>query len=307
MFVAEKENVIKMIEESKATMCVLESSVATIDAQEAKLQESSPKVRQCIDSFINAQIEILKAEGERLKNEVQITVATQQEDFRAQKDTIFLSLGCLESSVEFTEQALCRGDEAAVLTAKGQLADQLKQGIARAEVEPRETIYYTLEINKPLDNENVRKIAQISKHDEKYKLSICGGNFGHLDETYVDKMCHFVISKEKWKDYDFFSSSNLKTNYSLPLQIVSSFNFAPSMPMNCAQVRITSPCSLKLRTFLIKGKKDSFLFSHRPDEIGTYTIEIIINGRYVQGSPFAWIVKGFLTSRQYRKMDDEID
>ncbi|KAL9958079.1 hypothetical protein ACROYT_G035048 [Oculina patagonica] len=307
IFVAEKEKVLKIVQESKATICVLESSVATVDAQEEKLQESSVKVRECIDGFINAQIEILKAKGEHLKNELQMAVATQEEDFHAQKDTLFLSLGCLKSSLELTEQVLSRGDEAAVLKAKSQLSQQLKQSTARARVKPRDATLHTLEINAPLNNETVLKMAHITKHDEKYKLSVYGGNFGHLEETYVDKVCHFVISKEKSKKHDFLSRSDLCKEHSLPLLNVSSLEFAPSILMNCAHVRIKSPGSINLRAFLIKGENDSFLFSYRPDEIGTYTIEIIINGRYVQGSPFAWIVKGFVTSRQYRKMDDEYD
>ena len=76
---------------------------------------------------------------------------------------------------------------------------------------------------------------------------------------------------------------------------------------NCAQVRIKSPSSVQIHSSIIEGENDCFFFSYRPDEIGTYTIEIIINGRYIHGCPFDWIVKGIVTSRQYRKMDDEFD
>ncbi len=312
IFVAEKEKVLKIVQESKETISALESSVAIVGSQEEKLQENSLKVRQCIDSYINAQFEILKAEGEHLKNEVQRSVAAQEEDFRAQKDTLFLSLGCLKSSLEFTEQALSRGDEAAVLTAKGQLSQQLKQSTARAGAKPRDASFYTLEIDAPLDNETVRKMAHITKHDEEYKLSMFGGNFGYLEETYVDQDCKFVISKKKCKfecGKKGFKCLNPSDTISDVKQSSNPNDNVPLMPpaQNGALVRIKSPQAMHTCSSFIEGDKDGFFFYYRPDEIGTYTIEIIINGRYVQGSPFAWIVKGFRTSRQYRKMDDEFE
>ena len=199
LFAAEKEKVLKIVQESREIISALESSVARVDTQELKLQESSLKVRKRIDSFINTRIEILKAEGEHLKNELQKSIATQEEDFHAQKDSLLLSLGCLRSSVEFTEQALSRGDEAAVLTAKGQLSKQLKQSKARGEIKTLHTTFYTLEIKASLDDKKVRKMAHIRKRDEEYKLSTYAGNFGHLEETYVEKLCYFVVSKEKCK------------------------------------------------------------------------------------------------------------
>ena len=317
IFAAEKEKVLKIVQESRAIISSLESSVAAVDAQEIKLQESSLKVRQCIDSFINAQIELLKKHGEHLKNELQRSISTQEENFHAQMDTLFLSLGCLKSSVEFTEQALSRGDEAAVLTAKSQLSQQLKQSTARAEVKPRDTIFYTLEINAPLDNETVHKMANIRKHDGEYKLSMYGGNFGHLEETYVDTTCYFAISKTKCK-FDFgatafysISPPHDKNNIFHPPRQGTGrpVDNVPLIPpaQNCALVRIRSPKSLHTCSSLIEVDRDCFFFSYRPDEVGTYAIEIIINGRYVQGYPFDWIVKRFVTARQYRKMDDEID
>ena len=300
IFAAEKEKVLKIVQESRAIISSLESSVAAVDAQEIKLQESSLKVRRCIDSFINAQIEFLKTQGEHLKNELQRSISTQEEGFHSQKDTLFLSLGCLKSSVEFTEQALSRVDEAAVLTAKSQLSQQLKQSTARAGVKPRDTIFYTLEINAPLANETVHKMAHIKKHDEEYKLSMYGGNFGHLEETYVDKTCYFAISKTKCK-FDF-----AKTAFGCISPPHTKSDHFP-LAQNCALVRIRSPQSMHTCLSIKKGDNDCFFFSYCPDEVGTYAIEIIINGRYVQGCPFDWIVKGFVTSRQYRKMDDEFD
>ena len=311
VFVSEKEMVLKFAQESKTAVSALESAVAKIEARELKLQKCPLKVRQCIDSFVNAQIESLKSEGERLKNELQRSISTQEEHYRARKDSLFLSLGCLKSTVEFTEQALSRGDEAAVLSAKDQLFQQLTQSAATlfsSEAKQRESILCTLKINESLDNETVRKIAQISMHDDNYKLSMYGGNFGHLDETYVDKVCLFVISKEKLKaDHDFDHRRILEERYSLLQQSISSFQIVRPMSSNFAQVRIKAPGSMDVSTIIIKAEKESFYFSYLPDKIGTYSIEIIINGQYVQGSPFDWIVKGFVTSRQYRKMDDEFD
>lgn len=300
IFVAEKEKTLKLVQESRAAISALESTAETVDVEEGKLQENSRKVRQCIDSFINAQIEILKAEGEHLKNELQRPILNQGEIYQAQKDSLFLCLGCLNSSVEFIEQALSGGNEAAVLTAKSQLSKQLNQATALAGVKPRDAIFYTLELNAPLKNETVNNLAHISKHDEEYKLSIWGGNFGQLDETYVHKECKFFISKEKV----IFVSDYTKM-FSQTINSIDPLDFGPSMHKNCAQVRIMSPRSTNLHSFIIMAEEERFYFSYCPEEVGTYTIEIIINGRYIEGCPFAWIVKEFAISRRYRKMEDE--
>lgn len=301
IFVAEKEKTLKLVQESRAAISALESTVEAFDVQEGKLQENSRRVRQCIDSFINAQIEILKAEGEHLKNELQRPILNQEEIYQAQKDSLFLSLGCLKSSVEFIETALSGGNEAAVLTAKSQLSKQVNQATALAGVRPRDTIFYTLELNAPLNNETVNNLARISEHDEEYKLSICGGNFGHLDETYVNKTCFFVISKENVFRRDYTKM------FSRTLESINPIDFGPSMRKNCAHVRIMSPRSRNLHSMAITAEKESFFFNYCPDEIGTYTIEIIIKGRYIEGCPFAWIVKEFVFSRKYTKMEDESD
>lgn len=296
VFVAEKEKTLQLLQESRAAISNLESTVETVDIQEGKLEENSRKVQHCIDSFINAQIEILKVQGEHLKNELQKPILNQGEIFQTQKDSLFLSLGCLKSSVEFIEKALSEGNEAAVLTAKSQLSKQLNQARASADVKPRDTIF------SPLNNETVNNLAHISKHEEEYKLSMCGGNFGQLDETYVHKVCFFVVSKE-----NVFQRDYGKKMFSLTLKTVNPTDFGPSMHKDCAQVRIMSPCSRNLHSMVIAAEKERFFFSYFPDEIGTYTIEIIINGKYIQGCPFAWTVKGFVTSRKYTKMEDESD
>lgn len=287
------------MQESRAAISALESTVETVVIQEGKLAQNSRKVQQCIDSFINVQIEILKIQGEHLKNELQKPILNQEEIFQTQKDSLFLSLGCLKSSVEFIEKALSGGNEVAFLTAKGQLSKQLNQATALANIKPRDTIFYTLQLNTPLNNETVNNLAHISKHEEEYKLSMCGGNFGQLEETYVNKVCFFVVSKEN------VFLSDYKKMFSLTLKSIHPTDLDPSMHKDCAQVRIMSPRSRNLHSMVITAEKDRFLFSYFPDEIGTYTIEIIINGRYIQGCPFAWTVKGFVTSRKYTKMDDE--
>ena len=302
LFVAEKEKTLSLVQESRAAISALESTVESVDAQEGKLQENSRKVQQCIDSFINAQIEILKSQGEHLKKELQRPLLNQEEIFQTQKDSLFLSLGCLKSSVEFIEKALAGGNEAAVLTAKSQLSKQLNQATALSEVKLHDTISYTLVLNVPLNDETVNKLAHISKHEEEYKLSICGGNFGQLNETYVNKVCYFVISREKVSIPD-----HKECFAETPERSINSLDFAPSILKNRAQVRIVSPLSMNLHTFDIVSRKGRFFFRFFPEEIGTYTIQIIINGRYIQGCPFAWAVKGFVSSRKYTKMEDESD
>ena len=301
LFVAEKEKTLKLVQESRAAISALESTVETVDIQEGKLEENSQKVHQCIDSFINAQIEILKVQGEHLKNELKKPILNQKEIFQTQKDSLFLSLGCLKSSVEFIGKALSGGNEAAVLTAKSQLSKQLNQATTLADVKPRDSIFYTLQLDTPLNNETVDKLAYISKHEEEYKLSMYRGSFGQLNETYVDKECDFVVSKEK------VLATDCRKICTLNSESDNLTDFGSSMHKDYTQVRIMSPCSRNVHSRVIAVEKERFLFCYRPDEIGTYTIEIIINGRYIQGCPFAWTVKGFVTSRKYTKMDDESD
>ena len=308
LFVAEKEKTLKLVQEARAAISALESTVETVDIQEGKLEENSQKVQQCIDSFINAQIESLKVQGEHLKNELQKPILNQEEIFQTQKDSLFLCLGCLKSSVEFIEKALSGRNEAAVLTAKSQLSKQLNQATALADVKPRDTISYTLQLDTPLNSETVNKLAYISKHEEEYKLSMYGGNFGQLYETYVNKVCCFVVSKEKVLATDYRNMFDIRNMFK-PLESINPTDFGLSMQKDCAQVRIMSPCSRNLHSGFIVAEKENFLFSYLPDEIGTYTIEIkIINGRYIQGCPFAWTVKELvIPSRKYTKMEDESD
>ena len=300
LFFAEKDKTLKLVQESRAAISALESTIETVDIQEGKLQENSRNVQQCIDSFINAQIEILKVQGELLKNELQKPISNQEEIFQTQKDSLFLSLGCLTSSVEFIEKALSGGNEVEVLTSKGQLSKHFNQAKALAQVKPRDTICYTLQLNTPLNSETINSLAHISKQEEEYKLSMCGGIFGQLDETYVNKVCFFVLSKE-----NVFLLSDYRKMFSLTLNSTNPTDFGPSMQKDRAQVRIMSPHTRYLYSMVITAEQDRFFFSYIPDEIGTYTIEIIINGRYIQGCPFAWKVKGFVTDRKYTKMEDE--
>lgn len=302
LFVAEKEKTLKLVQESRAAISALESTVETVGIQEGKLEENSRKVQKCIDSFINTQIEILKAQGEHLKTELQKPILNQEDVFQTQKDSLFLSLGCLKSSVEFIEKALSGGNEAAVLTAKSQLSKQLNQARALADVKPCDTIFYTLQLDTPLNNERVSNLAHISKQEEEYKLSIAGGNFGHLDETYVNKRCYFVVSKKK-----FNFRTDFKEVFSFPPRNINPTDFGPCMNKDFAQMRIMKPCSRNFLPMVSAAKKEMFFFECIPDEIGTYTIEIIINGKYIQGCPFAWTVKGFENSRKYTKMEDESD
>ncbi|XP_068729990.1 tripartite motif-containing protein 2-like [Montipora capricornis] len=302
LFVAEKEKTLKLVQESRATISALESTVETVVMQEDKLKENLRKVQQCIDSFINTQIEILKVQGEHLKNELQKPILNQEEIFQTQKDSLFLSLGCLKSSVEFIEKELSGGNEVAVLTAKGQLSKQLNQATVLANIKPRDTIFYTLQLNTPLNNETVNSLAHISKYKEEYKLSMCGGNFGQLDETYVNLKYVFVISKEKVFLRDYI---DVLSPFSLNPKSINPTGFDPSIHKDRAQVRIMSPRSRNHHSMVIGADKERFLFSYCPDEIGTYTIEIIVNGRYIPGCPFAWPVKGVVTPRNYTKMEDE--
>ena len=287
------------MQQSKENISTLETAVATITAQESKLQENEHKVCECVDSFINAQIEMLKEKGKNLKEELKILTLTQEENFFAQKDSLFLSLGCLKSSVEFTERALSKGDEVTVLTAKSQLSRQLKQATVLSSAKPREAVFHCLELDVPIDNETVEKLGHISKLSEGYKLSMYGGNFGQLYETYVDTCCTFVISVKKGNTLDF--RSNIETFQSLQLEKTVSF----SQSKYCAQVRIKSPNSMNFQPSVIEGDEDGFFFHYCPFEVGTYTIEVIINGQYIQGCPFSWIVRDIKPARQYTKMDDE--
>ena len=84
-------------------------------------------------------------------------------------------------------------------------------------------------------------MAHIRKHDEEYKLSTYAGNFGHLEETYVEKLCYFVVSKEKCK-FDFKNIASLPFHHVIQ-QTTEPESNVPLMPTapNCAQVRIKSP------------------------------------------------------------------
>ena len=160
IFVSERQKILQIVQHSKENISALETAVATITAEEGKLQENSHKVCECVDSFINAQIEMLKEKGKNLKEELKRLHLTQEENFSAQKDSLFLSLGFLKSSVEFTEQAISNGDEVAVLTTKSQLSRHLKQAAVLSAAKPCDTVFHCLELDAPIDNETVEKLGQ---------------------------------------------------------------------------------------------------------------------------------------------------
>ncbi|KAL9958080.1 hypothetical protein ACROYT_G035049 [Oculina patagonica] len=285
IFPAEKEKIIKCVEESRVNILSLESSIETLNEQEDSLNKNFLKVNQELDSLIDKQIELLQMKRQNIKDELRMSVLIQKTDIRAQTMSFDLSRDRLKNIVSDTEKTLRKGSEVEVLLAKNQMIQKLTEiNSATADLKPRGMVSYDLEADPPLDENTVGKIAKVREYDEEYKLTIipnvraaCIGSLSYMRRTV------------RGQEQETLVSINMGP---------SIFNVCPkrkntkSSPDNKVQVNIALPNSNSVHSPAINNGQDgSFSFSYNPGyTTGDYKIEIIINGRYLFGSPFTWKV-----------------
>ena len=281
IFPSEKEKIIKTIEKSRVNVRSIKSSIGSLEEQEDSLNKNFLEVKQKLDSFIDKQIELLQMKRQSVKDELRKSVLMQKNTILAQKESFVSYLRGLETSVSATEKTLNKGSEVEVLLAKNQMIQQLTENnSATADLRPRGKVSYHLEANPPLDESRVDKIAKIRECDEEYKLTI----IPNAPQSILTKVLGHTAEKEVLK-----SNGNAQ----------SIFRIRPKRKNTryCAddevQVKIKLPDSDNVHSPAInKGQDGSFSFRYNPaNKLGDYKIEIVINGRYLLGSPFTWEVR----------------
>ncbi len=278
IFPAEKEKIMKTVEESRVNIRSLKSSIEIVKEQEDGLNKNFLEVNQKLDTVVDKQIELLQMQRQRVKDELRKSVLTQKDNFRTQKESFVSSLDCLKNIVSVTEKTLGEGKEVEVLLAKNQMIQELTEiNLATAGLKPRGKVSYDLEANPPLDENTVGKVAKIREYDEEYKLTIA-------PSIPLPSMAKVLKEQEALKSNGIFQS----IFYIRPKRKNTRYS-----PGNKVQVKIKLPDSDAVHSPTITKIQDgSFTFKYRPaNKIGDYKIEIIINGRYLLGSPFTWEVR----------------
>ncbi len=259
IFPAVKEEIEDIVKKSRRYILALESSIETIKKQEDDMHKNYMEVHRELDSFIDEQIELLERKRQSVKDDLQNSISAQKKNLDAQMESFQTSLGSLKSSVEFTEEALTRGSEVEILSAKNQMIQQLTElNLASSYLKPRGRIYYRLEPDSLFNNDMlVEKMAKIGEYDKEYEL-VRRNKFYNSDQP-----MEFIIRPK--------SKSN---------------TFALA---NEVQVIINERNSNKVfLPDITKKSGGSFHFNDRQVELGISTIEVIVNGRYIHGSPFAF-------------------
>ena len=288
IYPSEKEKIEKVVHESRANILALETSLESIEYQEGEAKIKRDEVSQNVDNFIDTQIELLEKKRQTLKGQLQKIAQDQKEHHETQKKSFTSSLNSMKRSVEFAEKALRRGNEVEVLAAKNQIMQQLT-GInsATAKLQPRSMISYDLEIDSPLDSETVEKMAGMRAYDEEYTVLM------RNDETplkaIMKKFFSAGRSSRDFKEGPFISKFDQLSCFEIHRKRNDT---AQVEPVNQVQVEIRRAGSIVDMPRIDKKQDGSFSFSYRPIYFGCYQyeIEVIINGRYVKGSPFPWKV-----------------
>ena len=281
IFPSEKEKIMKTIEESRGNIRSLKSSIESLEGQEDSLNKNFLEVNKKLDSFIDKQIELLQMKRQSVKDELRKSVLIQKNTILAQKESFVSYLRGLETSVSATEKTLRKGSEVEVLLAKNQMIQQLTENnSATADLRPRGKVSYDLEANPPLDESRVDKIAKIRECDEEYKLTIIPNAPQSIffASDYLGHTAEQEVLKSNGNAHSIFRIRPKRKN-------------TRYCPDDEVQVELKLPDSDNVHSPAIIKRQDGFSFSYNPaNKLGDYKIEIVINGRYLLGSPFTWEV-----------------
>ena len=296
IFPAEKEKITKILEESKVKVRGLQTSIETLKEQEDSVNKNLLEVNHKIDSLIEKQIKLLEQERQTIKDELRQLVLTQKNEIQLQIESFASSLASAKTSVEVIEQTLSKGSEVDVLSTKNEMIQQLTN-LTTENFKPPGKVSYDLETNLPLYEKTVGEMVKIREYDED-----------RFRPTYTikpDATPWAAFIPEYDEDYeltikpDTSSVSASLANF-IPEQealisrrnLESTFYIRSKRKSTRFEVKIKSPDQDKVYSPLVNHLPDgSFRFSFHPrGRPGDYEIEIVINGRCMQGSPFTWEV-----------------
>ena len=272
VYPAEKEKIAEVIEESRMIISSLELSLMAIQSQELSVSLNFEEVSWKVDAFLNDQIEALERKRQSLKDQLQKGMQAQKDLHETQKQSLAASLDTMKRSVEFAEQAIKRGDEVGLIATKHEMIQQLTDiNSATGEIQARGMISSDLKIGSPLNDAIIQKIAKIIEYDDEYTLAmVVNGERETFDYASKDKA--FVSSQSRLSWFEIQSKRD-KTSHRLgPGEVLVKIKMH-------GKTRFHSP------------EIERGTFSYRPLLDGKYEIEVLVNGRYLAGSPFTWEVK----------------
>ena len=275
IYPAEKEKITKVVDELRAKMIALETSLDTIKSQKDSAKIKFNELSLKVDAVINRQIESLEKKRQSLKDQLQKVARVQKERHEIQERSFASSLSRIKTGVEVAEQILRRGNELEMLAAKNEITQQLTDVKSIADMLPlRDMISCDLVVDSTLDQSILQNLE---------KMSIRVGD----DET------AYTLVMYDWSDG---RTEIIGGPFRSPDQVASKFEIRPkkeTMPqadaLNKVQVNIKEAGSKRVvgSPEIKKLDNGSFTFQHCPS-VGIYEIEVLLNGRHIKGSPFKW-------------------
>ena len=275
VYPAEKDKIAKVIEKSRGKINALETSLMTIQSQEDWARHNFEEVSSKVDALINDHIEALERKRQSLKEQLQKFTRVQKHLHETQKKSFAASLNRVKRSVELAEQALIKGDELGVLATKHEIIQHLTDtNSATEKIQVRGMISCNLEIehDSPLYDADLPKNAKITQCDEEYTVGMFRGDF-------VEQI-HYAS-----KDKAFISLPNQACRFEIQSKTHNKPHWAEAI--DDVQVNIKQTGSNNVDSPVIEQNRfGSFTFTYCPADVGKYEIEVLVNGRYLEGSPF---------------------
>ena len=282
VYPAEKDKIEKVIEKSRAKIITLETSLATIESQEDFARNNFKEVSLQIDAFTNDCLQALEKNRQNLKNQLQKITRVQKHLHETQKESFAASLKTMKRSVELAEQALKKVDEVGVLSTRHEIIQQLTDtNSATSKIQARGMISCNLEVNLRLDDANIQKVAKITECDEEYILRMRTLSIGFLlmeKSVYASNDKAFTALVNRVRQFEIQSKNDNKPHWVEPVDDVH------------VNIKKTGSTHVDSRP-IERNKFGLFTFSYRPSDVGKHEIEVLVNGRHLEGSPFTLEVK----------------
>jgi len=278
IYPAEKKKITKVVDELKAKMIALETSLKTIKSQKDSAKIKFNELSLKVDAVINRQIEALEKKRQSLKDQLQKVARAQKDRHETQEKYFASSLSRIKTSVDVAEQVLRKGNELEILAAKTEITQQLTDVKSTTDMLPPRDIMISCDliVDSSLDQSILQNLE---------KMSIKEGD---------DEAAYTLVMRE-WPDE---RNEIIGGPFISPYNVASKFEIRPkkeTMPqaeaLNKVQVNIKVARSKRVvgSPEIKKLDNGSFTFQHCPSEgARVYQIEVLLNGRHIKGSPFKW-------------------
>jgi len=160
IYPAEKEKIEKVVDELRAKMMALETSLETIKSQKDWAKINFNLLLREVDGVINRYTEALEKKRQSLKDQLQKVARAQKDRHETQEKSLTSSLSGIKTSVEVAEQVLRRGNELEFLAAKNEIIQQLTD--VNSTIPRQNMVSYDLKVDSTLDAAIFQKVAEIA-------------------------------------------------------------------------------------------------------------------------------------------------